>query len=283
MEQFTIENKTIYVVENHHEILEAWAIYRSRLLNPPLLFSLDHHRDTKEAFINHICTAYQEFNRTKQEEQIRAISYSDTNSIHNAISLLNKDEHIDAAINSNIVSRAFVFQYDTNQINPPSVEMQKYYESVRRLFLFPNMSKPQVPERPHTYLDYPIFEIGGCYVGCEKEPHDDECRLICFNQAIESDFLSWRLGIVDEMLPGLGDSGLINQEYILDIDLDYFHTCESIQPRDTEVFHNMIRSAGIITIATEEFYVNEWRRFDPQISVEFLKEKLFNHIQCALE
>jgi hypothetical protein len=120
MEELKINNKNIYIVENHQEILEAWALLRNQLREPPLLFSLDHHCDTREAFVQYICKIYKEFKREKKEELIRKISYTNLKTVHKAIRLLNKDEHIDAAINTDIIKGAFIFQYDNNDITPPS-------------------------------------------------------------------------------------------------------------------------------------------------------------------
>jgi hypothetical protein len=57
------------------------------------------------------------------------------------------------------------------------------------MFLIFRYKKPILPVRPR--LKYPIYEIGGCCKPVKKK-HDDDCMLICFNQAIESDYLKWR-------------------------------------------------------------------------------------------
>jgi hypothetical protein len=60
-------------------------------------------------------------------------------------------------------------------------------------------------------------------------------------------------------LPDLRKAG-----YILDIDLDDFHTRKSIKPQDASVFHNLICRATAVTFATEaDFVAQEW--LDPDI------------------
>jgi len=45
--------------------------------------------------------------------------------------------------------------------------------------------------------------------------------------------------------------------YVLDIDLDYFRTIKSLTPDDPSAFHDLIRRAVAITIATEPDYVHD--------------------------
>ena len=50
MEYLEINKKKLYIVENHHEVLEAWGIYKNQNLN---VITLDTHTDTKLCFENY--------------------------------------------------------------------------------------------------------------------------------------------------------------------------------------------------------------------------------------
>ena len=45
-----IEGKNIYLAENHHEVILAWAEERKKLETLPSILTLDHHTDTLPAF-----------------------------------------------------------------------------------------------------------------------------------------------------------------------------------------------------------------------------------------
>lgn len=113
-----------------------------------------------------------------------------------------------------------------------------------------------------------------------KSPHDFECQ-IPHNQGIETIFINDKLNIMNQMMPGIIENNEIKADYILDIDLDYFHSSKSIQPQDPNLFYSLIRNSAIITIATEPWYVSQWKKWDNDISSDFLLEKMLIHIENA--
>ena len=50
MQTEVIESKMVFVVESHHEVLEAWGHVRCNLDHAPNLITLDFHTDTHEPF-----------------------------------------------------------------------------------------------------------------------------------------------------------------------------------------------------------------------------------------
>ena len=40
-----IQGKDVYVVDDHHKVLTAWALVRRSLLNAPNLIKIDHRND----------------------------------------------------------------------------------------------------------------------------------------------------------------------------------------------------------------------------------------------
>lgn len=67
------------------------------------------------------------------------------------------------------------------------------------------------------------------------------------------------------------EGGLELVPYILDIDLDVFHTVGSIEPKDPASFYRLIRGSLAITIATEAECVDElWLKAKRLISTPMI-------------
>jgi integrase len=78
------------------------------------------------------------------------------------------------------------------------------------------------------------------------------------------------------LLPG---APAFSDNFILDIDLDYFNTAKSITPDHRSVFYDLIRRCIGITIAMESYYVirKTWayqQRHCNRVPVELLQEAL---------
>lgn len=276
-----INGKSIYIVENHHEVLEVWAEYRNNVEKAPILFSLDHHTDTHSAFLHYCYDHDKDICRDEiANELIESINYRNQESIINVIKKLRNDEHIDTAIKADIINKAFLVTYMESRDIPLSFEEQGYLSNFLERLI--KQIKLDEPTRPFTYPDSQLFVIGNlCAVGCNRGPHNDDCKIPHYNQAIETVFLDDKLNIMNEMVPGVINQSQIVTDYILDIDLDYFHTIKSVSPEDPLTFYSLIRNASIITIATEPFYVNQWKEFDSNINSETLLEQVIRHITKA--
>ena len=128
MEYLEINKKKLYIVENHHEVLEAWGIYKNQNLN---VITLDTHTDTKLCFEN-----YCYHNNTTSNILINNYNNNSID-IKNIISKLKNDEHIDFAVRSGIVNKVFVISYNTSN----------------------NMSNTNIfSEEPTNYNNQPIIE-----------------------------------------------------------------------------------------------------------------------------
>lgn len=72
----------------------------------------------------------------------------------------------------------------------------------------------------------------------------------------------------------------MDAKYILDIDLDFFHTRKSIHPLDISVFKNLIDNAIAISIAKESNFIESWKtKYDDSLSVDYLLENLLELIR----
>ena len=52
-----INGKPVYIVDDHHKVLAAWAMERRKLESAPFLLSIDHHTDPDDAFAGHCSIA----------------------------------------------------------------------------------------------------------------------------------------------------------------------------------------------------------------------------------
>lgn len=286
-ENHTIKGKDVYVVDDHHKALAAWALVRRAEADAPNLITIDHHTDTNEAFHSY---AHWEAYRGHEKDQgvhraglVAQIDWRCDKSIAKAIVNLRHDEHIDAATYSGTLNNAFCIQLSDSR-GTSSVEERAFVQSARENW--PNPPTEPKPQRPMTYNAttnriYPLpFE---CFIGCQSVPHNDDCRVRHSNEIIESRYLDDQLARGAEISSGFGLPNPESAPYILDIDLDAFHSRRAINPDDSSTFYRLIKNAVAITIATEaECVAEEWLDDADQITSDVLLEKLLSHISNAL-
>ena len=278
-----IGNKPVYVVPYHNQVICAWADIRRGLGESPFLLSLDHHTDLHPPFAHYASSQFPLFDdsdawRELATALVKEIDLNDDASVEKSALLLRNDEHIHAAREAGLIRGAFVIQYHDFS-GTPSLEENRYYHSYGNLFGIPR------PERPFTYIRpyNDIFVVGAeCAVGCERLPHTDECTRDHADQAIETPYLDTKLNIIHEMSPALNVGDLISERFILDIDLDYFGTAVSIEPKAPELFYTLVRNAQAVTLAEEAGFVENCRLAGEVITAETLLPRLLTHLECAV-
>ena len=280
---YTIAGKNVSIVPSHEQALVAWADTRRRLDHAPLLLSFDHHTDTHRAFCCFAVNTLDDDDRERMEaligDLVAEVDFRRPETVLRAVEKLRHDEQIDAAIRCNIVDVAFILTYQGS--GTPSREQISYHQDWP-LALLENRT---YPERPFTY-DIPrnrVFEIDtGCYAGCRKQTHDDDCIRPLSDQAIESRYLQGRMTVADEMCRSAGLGTLIENPYILDVDLDYLRTAKSVVPKNASLFYRLIRQAIAITIATSPSCVEICRLPGEEVTADYLLSKVEQHIARAL-
>jgi hypothetical protein len=251
-EKITIGGKDVYIVTAHHFVLGSWAEIRRTQATAPALITLDHHTDTMPAFDGYRHRA------TKGDHDamdamlpglLAGINWNDEDSLVRAVHKLQYDEHIRAAIPSDIISRAFVI----------------------------NLSG-------ETWTEHDgIYEAGAiCAIDCTKRPHDDACVITHAAQVLESVYLDHELAQANAMAQEDGLPMAETAPYILDIDLDYFHSEKAINPDDPSTFYRLVRNAVAVTVALEPECVEELRCKGSAVTSTSLLDRLKEHIDAAM-
>ncbi|WP_343668596.1 UPF0489 family protein [Paraburkholderia heleia] len=256
-EKTSIGGKDVYIVKSHHHVLQSWAEIRRSLPAAPALLTLDHHTDTYEPFLRH---RYHATHRTLGDDKrdamdallpgmIAKLRYDDETSVLEAIGKLYNDEHVRTAIMAGIVSRGFVVNLSDENHGEPGV----------------------------IYLTSSL-----CAIGCEKMPHDDDCVPVHSGQVLESVYLDHELGELNAMAQRDGVPPVEAEPYILDIDLDYFHSEKAIEPDDPATFYRLVQNAVAVTIATEPDYVKDCRIEGSKVTGKSLLARLKQHIEATM-
>lgn len=286
-QRHSIKGKDVYVVDDHHKALAAWALVRRAIGAAPNLITIDHHTDTHEAFLSHACVEYHE-GRVGDEEAFRLaltaeIDWRSDDSLSDAIGNLRHDEHIDAATCCGTLDNAFCIQLSDSG-GTQSIEQLAVYNGRQANWLSaPAIPKPQ---RPMTYEAAPnrIYILSSdCFIGCEARPHNDACVARQSDEIIESRYLDDQLQRGAEISRCIGLADLEAAPYILDIDLDAFHSRRAISPKDPSTFYRLIKNAVAITVATEPDCVEDlWLDEQHRMAAAELLAELLAHIDRAL-
>ncbi len=278
IEHKIINNKNIYIFENHNEAIIPWQKISSKLIQKPALLTLDYHTDTHLGLLNyifntlHIQGEYQQ--QINKSNEIASQSFN----ILDIVKKLRNDEQIDFSIRANFISHAYVISQNNSMFTIQSIEEQQWLEEKSKpqnIYNF-NIPKPIgknyiLPNNKIIELDNDIFNILGIY--------DDRLQK---DLVIDDKVLSHKISkIMNINCSIFGNNYNFLNNFILDIDLDYFNTLNSINPEEKNMFYNLIYNAKAITIAKESYFVNDLKE-DKMLSINFLLEKLLKHIEQAL-
>jgi len=279
IEHKEINNKSVYIFEKHHEAIIPWQKISLNLTQKPALITLDCHMDTSLALLNY---TYHKLRIVKNYQgQIQKVNeiLSQPYDINQMVQKLKHDEQIDFAIRANFISHAYVISHFTDpQSTMKSLEEKKWSNEKNKpenKFTF-NIPKPidvnyVLPDNKIIELDNNIFHSLDIY--------DEKLKK---NLAIEDIILHYKINKIQTINCSIfGKNYNFLDNFILDIDLDYFNTIDSINPQNKSIFYNLIRHAKAISIAKESSFVEELK-LDNELSVDFLLKKLLVHIELAL-
>jgi hypothetical protein len=282
-----INGKSIFVVDDHHKVLAAWALERRRLGQAPNLITIDYHHDDSEAFWVRAQELVEE-DESLDVEVVRKslvdqIDWNSDESLAEAIAHLRYDEHIHAATQSGVLNAAFSIQLQDGDgyqsIEQETYERQRWENS--KAGLPPSAEPVTLTYKPSPERIYVVPYK--CAIGCDKLVYDEECVSHHSLEIIESRYLADQLARAAKIGGDVGVPDVEAQPYILDIDLDAFRYRKAVNPDDPATFYRLIQNASIITIATEEKCVKElWRDHDDRMTSDQLLADVLRHIAIAL-
>lgn len=288
MEKLVFQNKEVYIIEKHHHALLPWTMQRRKMENAPMLFSFDYHLDNSTAF-NYII----QFGKINVDEICLNFDCNDDDSVSGVVHALYHNEQFDAAIKFGLIDKVFVINYSQLNDIPSSFEMDEYLSDPLYGMKYTNIeidnSVPDFPQMPFTY---PSSENNIYIVGTDnavpliKEGDDIDIRRRC-DMALETKYLEIQFSKIKDMLNNKckvfsSPYDVIDKnDYILDIDLDYFQTRKSIDPNNILFFNRLIQNALMITVSMERDCV-ESVKFDNSYDASELLKVLISNIKSAL-
>lgn len=298
IQQIEINKKPIYIFEDHSLAFKVWLKIKKENITSPYVISLDHHTDTLRALNNSAFSswvnAYKNYNLHDgyYESFLKTHLYSlDCNSeeqVNLFLLKLKHDEHIDAAIKLGIITHSISIQWSdssgTSSVEEETWRSNDWRNQVGKVSMLELQelinNQPQYPEPPYNYNlpEDRMFVIGYPNCECPKSPHDEICFKNMYDKALESSFLTKKLEVIENLQNNINQRGLQPFEFILDIDLDYFHTIKSISPSDKEAFSWLVKNSLAISIAKESICVNMLQCEGENINSEYLLNELLRLI-----
>jgi hypothetical protein len=175
----------------------------------------------------------------RQQSFLQAVDFTDVKTVLAAQENLNNDEHIVAAIKTDIISSAFVIAH-----NAQDTDLATYHQH---------------------------------HIACCTVPGDPKGLVVSktkpdYNIVLESAFLESCIHKFNLVLQAADETLLLDSPYIFDLDLDYFNTLKSVEPECGRYLKKLLAGASLITIATEPEYVKACA-VDYGLTSELLLEK----------
>jgi len=219
----SINRKTVYVFDEHQYALPLWAEFSISNSKQYGLVTFDFHTDTRQGFNRYACLQNSgELHRVWDEFRINYVNSITPTDIKAVV------EATKNLANDEHICAALNFGYIDNA-HVVNVENEHHDLNI---FYY----------RIKTPFDLESIEI-------TQNPYERDNGLTQF-------FLN---RIEDDYLVDTGFS-IPPNPFILDFDLDYFPTRESLNPKNRKIITELISKAQIITVAREEFYFEKNRK-----------------------
>lgn len=281
-----VVNTDVDIVASHEKAIHSWAKTAQRIGKSVNLITLDRHLDTMSAFNKTLCSKYGEVAVSRinslSRERCEEVGLKDGQAPLDASLDLSNEEHIDAAIVAGIINYAFVISLNEGN---PCRRKKKANVCEEVDFMFENNLTDPPENCPFAAFDLPSSRIvelePTCAADCEELDHF-YCTRRQADAALESSYLAPKIHDIIEIGQLAGIDNVLDQPFILDIDLDYFRSKRAISPHNPDEFYRLVNGAAAITIATSPFYVTTGSLSGENLSVAFLEKRLLEHIYQAL-
>jgi len=267
-----VAGKKVYVVDKHHFALQAWAEENFRNQHVPFLLSIDHHTDSHCPFQHKIGSQFlgvpKDF-RARSLALLATVDPRDKGSLFKAIAELRFDEQIATALHFGIFEAAFVISFDGRQ-TPSLDDHVEAWEGQDCLW-----NKRYIPKGIY------VTEMR-CHPSCQRMPHNDDCTRDFHASVIEDKQLVLQLDQINKFgQKKVGFQKVLDTKFVLDIDLDFFHSRKAIQPDSPGIFHQLISHAKYLTVAREAGCVADLADEGEDLDSEWLLKCLIEHIEAA--
>lgn len=269
--------KRVYIVCPHHHVLKEWYRYRECGMQ---LLSFDYHTDFRGAFWGKSGRVY-----PSEQTAFYMREHIPCNDVGAAVKDLKNDEHIDFALRSKMIERAFVFSrmpcLDLNcALSVPTVASHEVPPkltgtALRQLKLL----RACAPIRVKDAL------CCGVGVSCaESVEIRDRDLIVSYSEerhpllAEKDESQRAKLVTTDEVLDRVVETfreyGFNLGNYILDFDCDFIRDPGAMAHRKLQTLKELIRGAKAITIAREPTCVIEFSegRLSSDVIEDWLRE-----------
>lgn len=217
--------KRVYVALSHHHVIKEWFRYRGCGVH---LLSFDFHTDFREAFISNAGDPSANYAYSRERHNLYLNKHIPCENVEAAISDLKNDEHVDFAIRSGMIRRAFVFSH--NDWNRDGV------------LVVPSRKKQIVPPR-RGIVSY--SEAGHPMI---NPPYEDS-QMAKMAKLVTGD------EVLADVLKTFCECGFDQTNYILDFDCDFIRDREAMSHGRFQTLKRLIKGANAITIAEEPYCV----------------------------
>ena len=250
--------KRVYIVESHHHVIREWLRHRGRGMH---LLSFDYHTDFHKAFIRKAGDPSTNFAYSSERHNLYLTKHIPCKDVEAAIKDLENDEHIDFALRSGMIEKAFVFSNDEygdrdRVLTVPAIAMSE--EQVQIVEVMRNFA-PIVLKDPPRHDDdishdgHANFRVK---YGIVSFP---ECRhpLLMAKDESQKAKIVTTDDVLNEVIETFCKHGFDQSNYILDFDCDFIRDRDAMAHRQLQTLKELIRGAKSITIAREPGCVHE--------------------------
>lgn len=247
--------KRVYIAWSHHHVVREWFKYRERGMH---LLSFDYHTDFHKAFIRKSGNPSANYAYSSERHNSYLKKHIPCNDIEAAIKDLVNDEHIDFALRSGMIKRAFVFSHDVNTSHDA------------RIISIPNRIKQiwQAEIISYCEVNHPL---------ATPTPYNDttEAKMARINASDE---------VISEVVKTFREYGFDQSNYILDFDCDFIRDRDAMTHGKFDILKQLIKGAYAITIAQEPSFVYDCSKYTLSYEdVEAWFVKLIQDCECDPE